>query len=376
MKIYELKEPLPEFIFEQQPDGNCGLHDEFYLGSNSTLLKNQYLAKYLPEVATKYRYFKNVGVKIQGIRPGHKPVDLDQLIERTKIQNIFSFCRMAPRIYDLIYVKIGRFNYLAQVTEEVKGEVCWDKVTMNQVYELADLIAKKFWIKPFEDYWRSNIRGDKIVDFDNFIFKDFRAYKKYLTKKVDDHAVTKTGGGSYQRFETLGLNTGRTINERLKKFGLDKLDLSGKTVLELGCSAGAVLHYLSRHNSPDYLVGVDYSEVAEVARELANFLGCFNIDFYGYSLTEDSFEQRIKELTGIEKFDVIIMFSVNHHIGFHQYMYNLAGGEVYIECNNAKSPEEEKKLYPQELRKLGFKEFSWHGLINEAGQRLLLKTKV
>ena len=369
MNKLQLKQDIP--IFNLDNSNQDGFMDDdnllFYVGRTSCLLKTVHVNQYLDGLDEKT-------VKIwHEQKNNNKVFTIDDIKEYSRVQNIFNFHGLAPRIYDVVELQFKNKKYIAQITDEINGKYCLDKVTLHQFYRTMEMVAEKYQIDLNYDWYLANMVGSNWVDFGGCSFKDVNFYKGMI--KEDLTNVARWGGlGSYQQFKELGLLNGRTP-ERLKNLGLDKIDLGGKTVLELGCSGGAVLNYLNSKN-PKRIIGVDTEKIALVAREAANYFCNFNIEFYGYDLKKDSFLEFIRKVTGIQKFDVIIMFSVHQHIGWHEYMGDLAGGEVYIECNAAQPVEHERVLYNLKLKELGFKDITEHGVCPESGKRLLLKAHI
>jgi len=215
----------------------------------------------------------------------------------------------------------------------------------------------------------SNIIGGKFVDYDEFYFKDKNAYKKDLYDRYTKTVYWGNPGSAYQDIPSIGINGCRSY-KRFDLLGMTDLDLSGKTVLDIGCSGGQVLFWASEINA-DRIVGVDLPEIANVTFEMANYHEKFNIETVGCDLTRDDVQDLIYKKTGIKEFDYVVMFSINYHVGFHQYMKDLCKDTLFLECNAAKMEDIERKEYPEELRKLGYKEFEYRGQVNESGGRSL-----
>src|SRR4030042_968320 len=104
MRTYELKK-LPEFVFEDMPDGDMGVHEHFYLGGNAIVLKNKFLKDYFPAIIEDYGFRNKIVLKVRGIRPGAIHLSISELEKLTKIQNIFAFYEMAPRVFDIIKIR-------------------------------------------------------------------------------------------------------------------------------------------------------------------------------------------------------------------------------------------------------------------------------
>jgi hypothetical protein len=63
---------------------------------------------------------------------------------------------------------------------------------------------------------------------------------------------------------------------------------------------------------PTEVVDVKVPEVAKAAYEVSNYLGYFNIDYFGGNFRHDEGNdvyQKIKDSTGLEKFDIVFYLS-------------------------------------------------------------------
>lgn len=257
------------------------------------------------------------------------------ILEATKVQNLYAFAGLAPRIYALFMFKKDKKKYFVQLTGDLgKHEFV---STRNQVREMTEKLkefADKNDIEYFEDGRFKNLIRGKWVDFQGFRFKE--EYKKKLRTKVDT-ICNWHPPSSYQPFPELGLAGRRDNKHRVKEMKLIKMDLEGKTVLDLGCSAGWFCNYLSKRAKR--VVGIDYFGRADVARELSNYLGYFNIDYYEMDLKKVNFGEIYKE-TGFINYDVVLFLSMSYHVGLPQYVFALSKDLLIYEGNSRKNDEE------------------------------------
>ena len=72
----------------------------------------------------------------------------------------------------------------------------------------------------------------------------------------------------------------------------------------------------------------DTMSPAEVAQEMANWLGYWNVDFYGLRLPHE--HDRIAEWSGIKKFDIVLALSVKQTRPV-PWVFELCGGVCYFE---------------------------------------------
>lgn len=194
----------------------------------------------------------------------------ENLVECTKIQNILAFKGLAPRVYDLDSIFIDGIKYAYQVTDYIsEGE--GEDVT-RKVLDYCE----QFSIKAHDIGYGANIRNGKFTDFQEFEFAD--KYEKGFRKRVStglSYAGTKDR--AYQSVEELGIIGERINSERERLLQIPNLP-KDFTVLDFGCN-GAYFMRRAFDAGASYGVGVDVPRVYEVARELNNYLGYFNMDF-------------------------------------------------------------------------------------------------
>ncbi|MEQ8664774.1 MAG: class I SAM-dependent methyltransferase [Rhodospirillales bacterium] len=108
----------------------------------------------------------------------------------------------------------------------------------------------------------------------------------------------------YHSFQTPDVHAKgeRSINERREL--LDELDFdAGETVLDIGCNAGLLCHYLNERGCQVWGIDIDPS-IIEGARILANILGKEGIEFECLDIDNGG---------PLGYFDTVMLFSVIHH---------------------------------------------------------------
>lgn len=369
MKIYRSKKLIPistEKEWNYKVDGafkDCG---DFHVGGNSLVCKKGRLDKYFPRLAQMY---PNLDVTIKIVLRGQRMHDKDALIAK----NIGWLNGVGPKVYREVVVKNveGEEKYKAYIVEYVDGKYSKNTDEATKLWFNVKNKLESQGIAPREnDPYSSNFRGNKLIDYEEYRFINKDKYKEELYKRYKRIAYWGNSSAPYQNIPSLGIFGSRT-QDRFKLLDMEKLNLTGKTVLDIGCSGGQGLVWAYKHGA-DRIVGLDTPEIAKVTFEMMNFHRMFPIETIGCNLTDnDEVIRKVKSLTGIGKFDYVIMFSVNAHVGFHQYMRDFCKDTLFLECNAAKMPAEEVIEYPRELRKLGYSHFEYKGQVNESGGRSL-----
>ncbi|MFA5013925.1 MAG: class I SAM-dependent methyltransferase [Actinomycetota bacterium] len=371
MRKYKSIKKLPiigdeneHFIWNMEVWGAFQDFPDCHVGGNSFILKKDKVSDYFPEIVKRFpNLLVTVKVNFQFQNDGFT---MDKYI----IKNIAWLKGFAPRVYDVIEVEdIDGSIYKSHIVEYLEGSfphkdrspVLWNEYTEK---------LKEFFIGVYgKDYYSANFINEKLIDFDEFKFDDKEKYKQDLYKRYQKTAFWGNDSKAYQHIPSIGIEGCRSY-KRYELMGMSDMDLTGKTVLDIGCSGGQVLFWAKERNA-ERIVGVDTSEIANATFEMANFHEFFDIETVGCDLTQDNIQQLVKEETGLNQFDIVTIFSMNAHIGFHQYMRDLCKGTLFLECNAAEMEDIERIKYPKEFGKLGYTEFEYKGEVKESGTRSL-----
>jgi len=224
---------------------------------------------------------------------GHTGV---KLTDCTKAQNLFALRGFAPRVYDIIQVNGKQW---AQVTEYVEDDGgAFDRAACRR--EVVD----QYKIRTRGgDMNEANWIGSQMVDFQHhFVHPD---YEEDLARRCREGAAWGSRSEPYQG-DILGLESQRNMTTRVTAMKLDEVGFNGASVLDVGCNLGAMCHEFSRRGAR-CIVGVDKPHVAELAREVANWLGYWNLDYLGLTLPGQKDE--IEPLSGLTRFDVVLLLS-------------------------------------------------------------------
>jgi hypothetical protein len=224
------------------------------------------------------------------------------LAEIGRVQNIFAWHDLAPRVYGLVLVN-GK--HTGQVVDYDQSDGDPDLEAILRLAERYGISPRKNW-----DFGPRNWVGRHFVDFSGIRFDNPPQAKSDLAER----AHTRRGiniGTAYQGVAELGIRGTRKMPHRLATMGLGKINFQGKTVLDLGCNLGAFSRYASDRGAKR-VVSVDKA-TAQLAAEVANWLGYWNIDFLSLSLPDEI--GKISETSGIEQFDIVFAMAVVNHIG-------------------------------------------------------------
>lgn len=244
------------------------------------------------------------------------------LHEMTVIQNLAAREGWAPRVFDIIDVLGQR----AQVVEYLEGHPePWPQVVREFVrhYDLMPA-HKNFDLGPI------NWRGEKLVDFSGFRFRDYDTYVDSLRTRVR----TRRGELMAKPYQPcLGLEGRREIEYRAANMGLDIFDFAGLDVLDLGCNMGAFSRYALKRGARR-VVGVDLK--ADLAFEINNVEGGWNIDIVKARMPKEV--DLIAKQTGLETFDVVFAFAFTGHVGgYAQWIADLTHDWLFVESRGGET---------------------------------------
>jgi len=266
------------------------------------------------------------------------------LLECTKIQNLYAFEGVAPRIFDLIFVKDATMQWrIAQVTEILEdNERGASEIDNEKVLEIRRKYNVLYEIDPNPNHKYKNY----FVDFSSHRFSG-DIYENFVKDKVRENITWGSNPKPYQGIPELNIEGQRNLKGRIKAYDFDSLDFNSKTVLDYGCSGGHMC-FEAINRGAKYAVGLDLPQVVDGAKHLANYLGYFNIDFYGDNFSHkggrDVYGQ-IKNYTGESRFDIVFYFSCQQ-LGMPDYLPEIVGKYFYLEGHSG----DHKETYEQQLQ--------------------------
>jgi 2-polyprenyl-3-methyl-5-hydroxy-6-metoxy-1,4-benzoquinol methylase len=187
---------------------------------------------------------------------------------------------------------------------------------------------------------------EKIFELTQFPYKSRK--EQYQSYYIEDEFV----GGS------------RNIPYRFDKFGIDN-DLTGKTILDLGCNLGGVAQECYRRGARK-IVGIDFNKnYIECARDLARFNGQ-QINFLKMDLIKPGVVENFVTEYFNDGVDIVFCLAIDKHIGLNrafQILDSFKPKMVYWEGSAAKNEntshviETDKGLSKRfNVTKLGFTE--------------------
>jgi len=195
------------------------------------------------------------------------------LMQSTMAQNAVARYGLAPRVFDIVDLPDGR---IAQVTEYVVDDGVFDKALARRAWKEQGLRAITTDPNPH------NYVGGKMVDFQYYFL--LPSYGGDLIKRA--HEVAAWGSRSEPYQSIFGCDAQRDTGHRVEMMRLDELDLGGKTVLDVGCNLGAMCIEAAKRGALR-VTGVDLPHVADLAYDVANWTGWWNIDYIGAQLPRE-----------------------------------------------------------------------------------------
>ncbi len=255
------------------------------------------------------------------------------LWDATQIQNIASWYGLAPRVFALDSVILEGKRYPCQIVEEEEiPEKWWEGHGVHDdallIYEQVKNLGERYGFATVnDDANKRDATGSKLLDFQTFEFT--RPYRDFVRQTYIQEG--KYGKVYYQDAPKLELSGGpRKSLDRIKMLALDKVDFSGKSVLDVGCAGGFFCRYADNQGA-EYVRGVDMVQPIEAARNLANYLGQFAINYEVADLS--------KGYDG--EFDIVFFLSMIFHINVPEAVKK---AKFLIFEDNSKDKRHEKQL--------------------------------
>lgn len=283
-------------------------------------------------------------------KPG-EPRKNTTIWQATQIHNILSWYGLSNRVYGLESVGLGNKLVPAQVTELMRGEFAKEEDLVNLLSKI-DEIGKKYGFSR---------ESGKISGWDfingKLIDPQMYAFSKDYKETVKEFYVDKGRYGKvyYQDISELGFNGGPRKSElRIKEMGLEEIDFNGKKVADIGCAGGFFTRYAIDRGAK-IARGYDMADPIEAARNVANYLGYFNNEYYVTDLSKDDWRLDA---------DIVFFLSMNFHIGIPKQV--LEAKQVIFEDNGVESRKLDKLGEPWTSH---FKEIKFIGRASDHGDK-------
>jgi len=248
-----------------------------------------------------------------------------KLVGATIAQNTAAWYGLAPRVYGLVVIKYKGFKFLAQLTDDLGDEADSPKKMDDVYYHLTAKLKKHNIVSPIGDKNKNSMRG-KWIDFQGAGLMD--NFEEEFKKRVEKEACF-IEGTHYQTQPELGIKGFRDSEQRVKDLKLGEIDFKDKTVLDVGCMGGFFCNYAYKRGAKR-VVGLDLPVQAQIAYEISNYLGNWNIDYIPKIIEG---KDDIKELAGLGKFDIVLYLAVNWYLGFPQWVFDLTNEVMLVEKN-------------------------------------------
>ena len=313
----------PPELLEQAPTTDTHKHygQEVYIADSLELQRRLSLDYARLNEHLCLKVFKTDGKRWGG-------VDTEHVI---KVQNLFAFHGLAPRVYDLVTVNGKR----AMVTEYAEGSGTPDYKAMASLLKHYRIGLKGKPGNPLDnavEYSRLAFKwiGGRFVDWGRYHFTDPTWYQARLVKKL--RRRNKDGKMvSYQPVPELNVPGQRNHAHRLRKMRLDEIDFRGKTVLDIGCNTGAFCREALRRGA-SRIVGVDHRH-AKMWYTVNSWLGYHNLDILQLTLPEE--RGAIEAVTGLATFDIVFALAIAQHMdgGYQEWIANLTDEVLFFEGN-------------------------------------------
>lgn len=335
-------------LLERNPDTRVSSH--CYVAFNTSLELELYAKYGVPTLCLK-------------IFEGHDWYGTS-LIDATIIQNLFAMNYLSPRIYDTVTLDNGR---VAQVTRFVEPE---GEPRISQALQLMDKLdivhRKQSTVKNPVESWV----GKWLIDFGGLIFKDKQAYEDNLVERIKAIRKKTPGNRGYQNIPELGVNGSRDVNHKLKLMGWGDVKAEGLSVLDIGCAMGFYSRWLADEGAQP-VIGIDRGHIPELAREVDNWFGSWNIDRLNLDIPKTGQFATIRKATGRKhkSFDIVLALSVvNYFGGYGSWLADLTGMVLYLEGHGGETREKYQGILERDFSKVEFL-----GMTTDAKERPLFR---
>lgn len=307
----------------------------------------------------KSDYWRDLSTFMWGDDPvGDEPRMNVRLLDATIIQNLCWLHGLAPRVYEIVRVRVGIDHFWGQVQDDLGGEFVASHEDAFPVYESVKKLGEQYGFKNAkDDVSREDVINGKLVDFNTFHWED--DYLDKLAKTYTQYA--KYGKKHYHDLKELGVTGAPRRNEqRVAEMCLDKVDFSGKHVVDLGCAGGWFTRYAKRRGARQ-VVGLDYIDCVGSDPIIASYLAAFVADqhdnlYYYFDLSKPN--ASLLDLTGTGdaqigcregqvpaelKWDVVLFLSMTYHVGVPDLLASCTK-ELCVVEDNSKNRDAKEKL--------------------------------
>ncbi len=311
-------------------------------GGNSFIIPPKLVKRFIDEDLDKIYHRNKVGLKVFYLNKyplnasmedcswGNEPGYEKGLVESTKIQNIFAVNRLAPRVYDLVFLKNGIGLYPTQVIEYIEDDGSNKEKARKRIIDHTNRLGI---IQNDLDNTQHIISG-MTTDFECC---KFGSYKDDIIEKIKRGLAY--GGDTvvpYQSVEELGIVGNRNNSIRETKLKVNKKLLPKDfTVLDFGCNGGYFLRK-AMDMGASYGMGIDVARVVETNREMFPYLGYFNVDFK----VSETHDPRLPDID----FDLVFLLSMNAYI-HSEAMFKSTKRVIYMESHNMNNEHTEDKYF-------------------------------
>ena len=277
-------------------------------GRFATICKNPALDKGL-----RHRYGReNVCLKLFN-EPAWEGTTLE---DATKVQNMAHYAGFAPRVYAVVQLDDGRYGQVTDYTPHVgtlpgvkwvQKLALWmmERGVMTRKTVAADIDDLKLDWQGLRNWADARL----FLDWGGYYLRDPEGYVADLHTRARAHITGphkgQPGEKGYQSLPGLGIAGDRDTDARRAVFRMDELPLTGADVLDIGCNLGTWC-FEAAHRGARRVTGLDRDFIAEPMREVANWLGYYNLDFLAAKLPEGK---------PTEIYDVVFAFSVVNYFG-------------------------------------------------------------
>lgn len=259
--------------------------------------------------------------------PGLSTHERGGLLDCLKVQNFAAMHDLAPKIYGLCLLESrSGSRHIAALMDDAKA-LPPTGLSDEEVLRTVSLFCSEHGLQaPFGDLaTKGNFVNGRLVDWQ--YSKPLTEHREFVKSYYLKH--TQFGESKYQTAPVVGIDVGiRDTTKRISDLGLDRIELKGRTILDIGCNGGQFLNFAAARGAR-YGCGVDWPKVARAANYLSNYIGHFNIKYLGHPL-HDGFPT---DQASKEPFDLVLLLSMTTHIGTPEYLHGL-GKRLIVEVNH------------------------------------------